>query len=94
MFGFLSRFIRPKEYVIKPLSLLGWRNNMWVMTPDGIGIIFELGVESKVHLTDAQGLTILERVYPTQALRQAKLKEIPKERLKCSKAQANALGYF
>lgn len=94
MFGFLSRFIRPKEYVIKPLSLLGWRNHMWVMTPDGIGIIFKLDVESEVHLTDSNGLTVDKRIYPTTALRQAKLKEIPKERMKCSKAQANALGYF
>lgn len=77
-----------------PLELLNWRNNMWVMTPDGIGIIFKLGIESEVHLTNEKGITVATAIYPTQALRQAKLKEIPAARMKCSPAQAALLGYF
>lgn len=95
MFGkIFSKTIEPKAYVLKPISLIGWRNNMWVMTPDGVGIIFKLDVESEIHMVDKQGFTYAVRVFPTQALRQAKYKEIPAGRMKCSKEQATALGYF
>lgn len=74
-----------------------WRNNMWVMTPDGLGIIFNLGeLSSIVHLVDKKEgmLTIAEMSYPTQALRQAKFDELPKKRRNFSKGQAERLGYM
>lgn len=75
----------------------GWRNNMWVMTPDGIGIMFNLAEYSSiVHIVDKEdGLTtIAEMSYPTQALRQAKFEEIPSKRRNFSPGQAERLGYM
>lgn len=66
---------------------------MWVMTPDGIGIIFELGVISKVHLIGEDGLTKAEVSHPQAELRQALYKEIPECR-RGDKVVANNLGYF
>ena len=92
-FGFFSKkeTVQPQR---TPVELLGWRPNMWVMSPDGIGIIFKLGVESEVHLTDEKGLTIESKVYPIAVLRQAKFTEIPVFRRKVTKEVAANLGYF
>lgn len=75
-------------------DLMNWRSNMWVMTPDGIGIIFKLGVDSEVHLTDEKGLTVESKMYPIAILRQAKFNEIPIFRRKITKEVAANLGYF
>lgn len=93
MFDFFKRkeVVQPER---KPVALIGWRPNMWVMTPDGIGIIFKLGMESEVHLTDDKGLTIESKVYPIGVLRQAKFTEIPVFRRKVTKEVAANLGYF
>lgn len=96
MFGLFKKKgnVKPVVHHEVPLQLLNWRNNMWVVTPDGPGIIFKLGVESEVHLTDGSGHTIGVKIYPTTSLRQAKFTEIPAARRKCSKEQAHVLGYF
>jgi len=93
MFGWFKGKEAPKKDNV-PLELLNWRNNMWVMSPDGIGIIFKLGVESEVHLTDEKGLTVASKIYPTVSLRQAKFNEIPIFRRKITKEVAANLGYF
>ena len=73
---------------------IGWRNNMWVVTPDGIGIIFKLGVKSEVHLVDTSGVTVAVNVYDINVLRQASFAEIPSPRRRhISKEKAFALGY-
>lgn len=76
------------------VGYLGWRNNMWVMTPDGVGVLFKLGTESDVHLTDKDGITVDSKSYPILALRQAKFLEIPTPRRGFSKQTAANLGYF
>lgn len=93
MFGFFKKkeVVQPQR---PPVELIGWRSNMWVMTPDGIGIIFKLGMESEVHLTDEKGLTTSSKVYPIATLRQAKFTEIPAFRRKLTKEVASDLGYF
>jgi len=93
MFGWFKK--EPVSQIERvSLPLLGWRNNMWVMTPDGIGIVFKLGADSEVHLIDSSGLTIASKIYETVSLRQAKYGEIPVVRRKMSKEQAAKLGYF
>ena len=91
-------FTKKKEQEVKviPTTLvdyIGWRNNMWVMTPDGVGIVFKLGTEVDVHLTDANGDMITSKVYPILALRQALFKEIPQKRRGITKEVASTLGY-
>lgn len=73
-----------------------WRNNMWVMSPQGIGILFKLDHISEVHLVDnVTGETVSKAHFPLNALRQAKLNEIPKIRkMGLTKEKAAYLGYF
>lgn len=94
MFGWFKKEFTKSPSVAAPLELINWRNNMWVMTPDGIGIIFKLGLESEVHLTDEKGGTVASKVYPTSVLRQAKFGEIPIFRRKITKEIATELGYY
>jgi hypothetical protein len=83
-----------KKYEKPPIKFLNWRNNMWVVTPDGVGIIFRLDIESLVHLVDYNGNTVSEKYYPTLALRQAKYLEIPAARRGFTKEAAYIMGYF
>jgi hypothetical protein len=71
------------------------RNNMWVMTPDGIGILFQYMIPvSKVHMVDEEdGTTFAEVAYSTSALRQAKYNEIPECRRGMDKKWFNRKGY-
>ena len=71
-----------------------WRNNMWVMTPEGVGILFEMAVPCTVHLVDkSNGETIkVIKADPSQ-IRQAKYVEIPECR-RGSVERANELGYL
>lgn len=95
MFGWLKKKNIPTKVQSElPLEFTAWRNHMWVMTPDGIGIIFKLGVSSEVHLTDIDGLTIASKIYPTVVLRQAKFIEVPAKRRQFSKELAASMGYF
>lgn len=94
MFGFFKKKNPPAKTGETAVALLAWRNHMWVVTPDGLGIIFKLGTETQVHLVDTNGHTVADKVYPITALRQAKFVEIPKCRLKCTKEEAHSMGYF
>ena len=71
-----------------------WRNNMWVMSPQGIGIIFKLGPQCEVHLVDPNGLTIGVSLLPVDQLRQAKWDEIPESRRSVDRERGYQLGYF
>lgn len=75
------------------VDYIGWRENMWVVTPDGVGIVFKLGVDTEVHMVDADGYTLYSKVYPILSLRQAKYEEIPLARRGISVEDASALGY-
>lgn len=91
---FKKKDVPAKKGVDFSPEVANWRPNMWVMTPDGVGIIFKLGVECEVHLTDASGVTFLIKLYPIAILRQARLMEIPAARRKITKEIATKLGYF
>lgn len=73
-----------------------WRNNMWVMSPYGIGILFKLGQMCDVHLVDVKTGETLSCISVTlENLRQAKLEEIPPcRRNGITQERANYLGYF
>lgn len=91
-------FTKKAPLVEKPIvptliDYIGWRNNMWVMTPDGIGIVFKLGKDCEVHLTDSDGYTMQSKVYSILALRQATFDEIPKARRGFTRTTAFKLGY-
>lgn len=70
-----------------------WRNNMWVMTPRGVGVIFALGEPVTVHLTDSNGLTVESVQLPSGQLRQALWDEIPESRRGVSREKGYRLGY-
>lgn len=67
---------------------------MWVMTPDGIGIVFQLGEPSLIHLVDEIGETKSTAYFATTALRQALWEEIPEARRKIDREKGHQLGYF
>jgi len=70
------------------------RNNMWVMTPQGVGILFNLQPESSlVHLTNDKGETTKDIFVITKDLRQAKWLEIPEPRRGVDREQGYHLGY-
>lgn len=73
-----------------------WRNNMWVMSPYGVGILFKLGPMNDVHLVDVKtGETTSCISVTLENLRQAKLEEIPEcRRNGITLERANYLGYF
>jgi hypothetical protein len=73
-----------------------WRNNMWVMSQYGVGILFTYGQMCTVHLVDNKtGETTGVISAPLQALRQAKFKEIPEvRRVGFTSEKAKLLGYF
>ena len=90
---FKKKEVKQKEFSV-PLQVFAFRNHMWVMTPDGIGIVFKVGVETEVHLVDTAGVTITARTYPVNLLRQAKFTEIPSPRRRAlSKEKAASMGY-
>ena len=71
-----------------------WRNNMWVMTPRGVGIIFALQEPVRVHLVDEQtGQTIDDLLFSSQEIRQATYLEIPANR-RGDPDKAIRLGYL
>lgn len=70
-----------------------WRNNMWVVTPKGIGIIFAIGEPTTVHLVDENGLTVGSEAFPFNSLRQALYTEIPAPR-RGDVEIARKLGYM
>ena len=65
---------------------------MWVMSPDGIGIIFKLEEPVTVHLINSEGITVESKQYQSTRLRIAKFEEIPACR-RCSYDRAVQLGY-
>lgn len=70
-----------------------WRNNMWVMTPKGIGIMFALGEPAVVHLVSpSTGETISVDQFAISDLRQAVYDEIPANR-RGDREKALRLGY-
>lgn len=71
------------------------RNNMWVMTTEGIGILFQYNNSvSTVHLVDPKtGSTKLEMGFDTKKLRQATYLEIPECRRGMPKLWFNKKGY-
>ena len=69
-----------------------WRNNMWIMTPDGVGIVFKLEEPVTVHLISSDGTTIASKQYQSSVLRIAKFEEIPACR-RCTYERAKQLGY-
>jgi hypothetical protein len=89
----IFNFFKKKEVPSKPLPKSTWRNNMWVMTTDGIGILFTLGDTCEVHLVNEDGSTKLCNFYPLLSLRQAFWNEIPASRRGINKETANGLGY-
>lgn len=72
-----------------------FRNNMWVMTEQGIGILFSYSqFASEVHLVDENdGTTRLITHLGTNTLRQARYDEIPECRRGASKEWFNSKGY-
>lgn len=68
---------------------------MWVMTPNGIGILFTYQEPvSTIHLVDEQdGTTKIVAFFSSNELRQAKYDEIPKCRRGASKEWFNQKGY-
>jgi hypothetical protein len=76
-----------------PAPKTAWRNNMWVMTPEGPGIIFRLQEPVLVHLVNiSNGETRAEVLYASEHIRQAKYMEIPECR-RGDKTKLTALGY-
>ena len=71
-----------------------WRNNMWVMTPQGIGVLFKCDEPSLVHLVNDNGTTKESLAVHLNQLRQAKWLEIPECRRLVSEERAYSLGYF
>lgn len=71
-----------------------WRNNMWVMTPLGVGVLFKLGEPNLVHLVDENGETQASEYFSSTQLRQAKWEEIPSVRRKVDREKGYQLGYF
>jgi hypothetical protein len=84
-----------KANVATAINKSQWRNNMWVMSPYGIGVLFRLDTMCDVHLVDMKtGETTSCINVPLQALRQAKLAEIPSCRTKgLTSDRAAYLGY-
>lgn len=68
---------------------------MWVMTPDGVGVLFNLGsIVSRVHLVNINdGTTYAEVDYGNSILRQAKYNEIPECRRGESREWFKERGY-
>jgi hypothetical protein len=70
-----------------------WRNNMWVMTSSGVGILFAMGEPCTVHIVDKiTGETVKEIYASSDTIRQAKYLEIPECR-RGDKEKAAKLGY-
>lgn len=86
---------KPKTEVLLPVvKKVQWRNNMWVVTEDGVGILFDYGpVDSVVHLVNPDGTTKESKTYKSLMLRQAKWNEIPQNRRGVDRTTANYLGY-
>lgn len=72
-----------------------WRNNMWVSSPDGVGILFNMKDPTSciVHLVGNDGITIKEVKHNIQHLAQAKWIEIPETRRNIDKERGLYLGY-
>jgi len=90
---FLS-FFKSKPVVETPPVIKSlWRNNMWVMAPQGVGVLFALGAPCIVHLVDEIGETKGVVQLPAEQLRQAKWDEIPESRRGVSRERGLYLGY-
>jgi hypothetical protein len=92
---------KPKVDIVDPDNVFTdvvksiWRNNMWVMTPKGIGIMFKMGTPCCIHLVNPEnGLTIEPWFFPIGQLRQAKWEEIPECRRMISREKGRRLGYM
>jgi hypothetical protein len=70
-----------------------WRNNMWIISPKGVGILFKMAIPCEVHLIDDYGVTKESALFPIEQLRQAKYSEIPPPRRGVSEKRAIELGY-
>ena len=89
-------FKRKANNAVSPVFVkkTGFRNNMWVMTPRGIGILFEYKFPlSTIHLINPNGETTKELSLSVTDLRQALWKEIPISRRGVSKEVGQYLGY-
>ena len=90
----VTNVVNKTTHVVSTEPKTIWRNNMWVMTPNGVGIIFKLGEPCTVHLVnEMDGTTKASIEISTELLRQAKFAEIPECR-KCSEEKAQRLGYL
>lgn len=89
--GFFDYFKQNKveTQIVKSI----WRNNMWVMSPLGVGILFKLDAQCEVHLVNEDGTTKDVQLLPLAQLRQATFDEIPASRMKVTREKANYLGY-
>lgn len=72
-----------------------WRNNMWVMTEYGIGILFSNNNMATIHLVSPKtGETLSIINAPYGAFRQAKFDEIPEcRKVGLTKERAELMGY-
>lgn len=93
MFDFLKSKT-PKIVVTTPIAKSLWRNNMWVMTPKGIGILFQMGIPCVIHTINDDGTTAGSFQLPIEQLRQATWAEIPEVRRMVSKERGAQLGYI
>ena len=93
MFNFFKSKQIPSTIITAPVIKSLWRNNMWVMSPRGVGVLFELNTPCVVHLVNDDGTTKETWQFPVEQLRQAMWSEIPEIRRKVTKEKALELGY-
>jgi hypothetical protein len=87
--------IEPSVELKSSLQMVSFRENMWVMTPQGVGILFKIGQPCDIHLVnETTGETIKNINFLISDLRQARFHEIPASRQGISKEKATALGYL
>ena len=94
MFSFFKRLKQATVESTAPITIKStWRNNMWVMSPKGIGVLFSYAEPAEVHLVNEDGST--KEVFNTTLaqLRQAFYMEIPESR-RGSPEKAALLGYM
>jgi hypothetical protein len=94
--------VEPVETTIVPdtefrstIQMVQFRQNMWVMTPRGVGILFRIGSPCEVHLvSEANGHTIDIISADLSTIRQARYDEIPGSRQGIDRDRAKSLGYL
>lgn len=98
----IKSLLSPKPVQVEPVTeiitiappIRGWREGMWVMDGEQVGILFKLDNVSEIHYVNKDtGETsgIVRR--SLTALRQCKYLEIPECRRGVSQEKAEELGY-